>query len=60
VAGADGGVSVRGLPHVEHGDDVEDREVADRVGVLERQALGDEPAAVVARDGEAIVAEIRA
>lgn len=54
VIGTERGVGSHELPHVQHRDDVEGREVADRLGVLEGEALGDEAAAVVAGYGEAL------
>lgn len=48
VVGAQGYVGTHGLPHVVRRHDVEDGQVADGFGLLERQTLADEPAAVVA------------
>jgi WD40 repeat protein len=55
---ADGGArAVHGVPHVERRQDVEARQVRDRVGVVEAGAEGDEGAAVVPGQREALVAE---
>jgi len=51
-------VRAHGLPHVQDGHDVEDRQVADGFGMLQRQPLRDQPSAVVAGHGEALVAKI--
>ncbi len=57
VVGAQHRVGTDGLPLVQDRHDVDDRQVADRCGVLDCEPLRDQPAAVVTGHGEALVAE---
>jgi hypothetical protein len=50
---------VRALEVLERGDDVHDAELLDAPGMVEREPVGDARPAVVRRDGEAPVAEMR-